>query len=514
MRPSFEPGRPPMALHLHNTLSRAREPFTPAAPGRVSMYVCGPTVYNFAHIGNARPAVVFDVLARLLRRSYALTYVRNVTDVDDKINAAAQAERVEIGVLTARYLAAYHEEMTALGVAPPDVEPRVTEHLPEIVKMIERLIADGHAYEAEGHVLFDVPSFAAYGKLSGRDTDELVAGARVEVAPYKRYPGDFVLWKPSPPEIVGWPSPWGRGRPGWHIECSAMVERHLGETIDIHGGGVDLVFPHHENEVAQSTCAHGGKTFARYWLHNGLVIVNGEKMSKSLGNFLLVRDLLAEHGGEAVRLALLKAHYRQPLDWTTALVAEARQNLDRLYGALRDAGVSGAAPAEKTAAAPSTAARDIPSGVLAALEDDLNTPLALAELLASARALNVSRDADERRRLARGLRAGGAMLGLLRADPQAWFARSGGAAGEDLDAAEIDSLLAQRDAFRRDRNYREADRIRDRLAERGIVIEDVAGGARWRRVAVATPKGAAAKTGVGAAKAVGAGAATRDEGKR
>jgi len=462
-----------MTLHLHNTLSRTREPFAPADARRVSMYVCGPTVYNFAHIGNARPPVVFDVLARLLRRNYALTYVANVTDVDDRINAAVQAEGVEIGVLTARYLAAYHTDMSVLGVAPPDVEPRVTGHLPEIIGMIERLIAAGHAYEAEGHVLFDVPSYAAYGRLSGRDTDELVAGARVEVAPYKRYAGDFVLWKPSPPEIVGWPSPWGRGRPGWHIECSAMIERHLGETIDIHGGGVDLVFPHHENEVAQSTCAHAGKTFARYWLHNGLVFVNGEKMSKSLGNFLLVRDVLGEHGGEAVRLALLKAHYRQPLDWTKALVSEARQNLDRLYGALRDAGVTGAAPAAPAA--------EIPSGVLAALEDDLNTPLALSELLALARALNSSRDADERRRLALGLRAGGALLGLLQADPQAWFARSGGAAADDLDAAEIDSLLAQRDAFRRDRNYREADRIRDRLAERGIVIEDVAGGARWRK---------------------------------
>jgi cysteinyl-tRNA synthetase len=482
-----------MALHLHNTLSRAREPFTPVAPGRVSMYVCGPTVYNFAHIGNARPPVVFDVLAKLLRRSYALTYVRNVTDVDDKINAAAQAEGVAIGVLTTRYLAAYHSDMAALGVAPPDVEPLVTGHLPEIVRMIERLVASGHAYEAEGHVLFDVPSYAAYGRLSGRDTDELVAGARVEVAPYKRYAGDFVLWKPSPPDVVGWPSPWGRGRPGWHIECSAMVERHLGETIDIHGGGVDLVFPHHENEVAQSTCAHAGKTYARYWLHNGLVVVNGEKMSKSLGNFLLVRDALAEYGSEAVRLALLKAHYRQPLDWTKALASEARQNLDRLYGALRDAGVHGAAAAADTASA------DIPSGVLAALEDDLNTPLALSELLALARALNSSRDANDRSRLALGLRSGGALLGLLQADPLAWFAHSPGAPADDLDAAEIDSLLAQRDAFRRDRNYQEADRIRDRLAERGVVIEDVAGGARWRRIA---------------ATATGAGKTVRDEGSR
>jgi len=487
-----------MALYLHNTLTRAREPFAPADPRRASMYVCGPTVYDFAHIGNARPPVVFDVLARLLRRSYALTYVRNVTDVDDKINAAAQEEGIGIGLLTTRYLGAYHADMVALGVAPPDVEPLVTGHLPQIVKLIERLIATGHAYEAEGHVLFHVPSYAAYGRLSGRDTGELLAGARVEVAPYKRYAGDFVLWKPSPPDIVGWPSPWGRGRPGWHIECSAMVERHLGETIDIHGGGVDLVFPHHENEVAQSTCAHAGKTYARYWLHNGLVILNGEKMAKSTGNVLLVRDALAEHGGESARLALLKAHYRQPLDWTNALVSEARQNLDRLYGALRDGGVRGAASAADAAAA------DIPGGVLAALEDDLNTPLAISELLGLARALHSSRDADERGKIARTLRAGGALLGLLQADPQEWFARLGGAASDGLDTAEIDSLLAQRDAFRRDRNYREADRIRDRLAERGIVIEDVAGGARWRRVAAGT----------GAASANVKGVAARDEGKR
>ena len=491
-----------MALTLHNTLSRTREPFVPADPRRVTMYVCGPTVYNFAHIGNARPPVVFDVLARLLRSRYPLTYVRNVTDVDDKINNAAREEGVEIGVLTARYLDAYLADMTSLGVAAPDVAPRVTSHLPEIVGMIERLIAAGHAYEAEGHVLFDVPSYAAYGKLSGRDTDELVAGARVDVAPYKRYAGDFVLWKPSPPDIVGWSSPWGRGRPGWHIECSAIVERHLGETIDIHGGGVDLVFPHHENEVAQSTCVHAGKTYARFWVHNGLVVVNGEKMSKSLGNFLLVRDVLAEHGAESVRLALLKVHYRQPLDWTGSLVGEARQNLDRLYGALRDAGVTGAAVAPD-------AAVDVPPGVLVALEDDLNTPLALSELLGVARSINTSGDDAERGRLARTLRAGGALLGLLQADPQAWFARSGGTAADDIDAAEIDSLLAQRDAFRRDRNYGEADRIRDRLAERGVVIEDKPGGARWRRVAAASGSITASVRAKGVAST-----AARDEAKR
>jgi cysteinyl-tRNA synthetase len=464
-----------MALFLHNTLTRALDAFEPgnqADPKRVTMYVCGPTVYNYAHIGNARPPVVFDVLQRLLRRSYTLTYARNVTDVDDKINDAAKAERVEIGVLTARYLAAFHDDLRALGVEPTDVEPRVTEHLPQIVAFIQRLIATEHAYEAEGHVLFAIASFADYGRLSGRDRDDMIAGARVEVAPYKRDPGDFVLWKPSDKDTVGWPSPWGRGRPGWHVECSAMAEAHLGETIDIHGGGVDLLFPHHENEVAQSTCAHGGKPFARYWLHNGLVQADGEKMSKSLGNVKLVRDLLGQHGGETVRLALLTAHYRQPLDWTDQLVAEARQKLDRMYGALREAGLSG--PLTRAPAAPP------PPGMLAALEADLNTPEAIAELFGVVRATNRATDAAEKRALAESLRAGARLLGLLTQEPQTWFAAGTPAqGGED---AEIDSLVKQRDALRRERKFKEADRIRDQLVERGIVIEDASGGARWRRI--------------------------------
>jgi cysteinyl-tRNA synthetase len=460
-----------MALHLHNTLTRTREPFEPGDPAHVTMYVCGPTVYNYAHIGNARPPVVFDVLQRLLRRSYRLTYARNITDVDDKINAAAEAEGVEIGVLTARYVAAFQADMAALGVAPPDVEPRVTQHMEPIIGFIEALIAAGHAYVAEGHVLFDVPSYPAYGQLSGRDPEDMLAGARVDVAPYKRDPGDFVLWKPSAPEVVGWDSPWGRGRPGWHIECSAMAEQHLGETLDIHGGGVDLVFPHHENEVAQSVCAHGGKPYARYWLHNGLVQVGGEKMSKSLGNVLLVRDLLAEHGAETVRLALLTAHYRKPLDWTRQLVIETRQKLDRMYAALRDAGVSGALTGEPAAA---------PAPVLAALEDDLNTSLALTELLALAREVNRSTDALKRRALAESLRAGAALLGVLGADPAAWFAAADTGA-VDSEAAEIDALVAQRDVFRRDRNFAAADEIRQQLTDRGIAVEDVAGSGRWRR---------------------------------
>ena len=478
-----------MALLLHNTLTRAREPFVPANladPKLVTMYVCGPTVYNYAHVGNMRPPVVFDVLARLLRRTYTLTYARNVTDVDDKINDAVKREGVPIGVLTARYLAAYHEDLRVLGVAPPDLEPRVTDNIPSIIGFIERLITSGHAYEAEGHVLFAVPSFSAYGQLSGRDTEDMLAGARIEVAPYKRDPGDFVLWKPSDADIIGWESPWGRGRPGWHIECSAMAAAHLGETIDIHGGGVDLLFPHHENELAQSTCGHGGKTFARYWMHNGLIQFDGEKMSKSLGNVRLARDLLAEHGGETVRLALLTAHYRQPLDWTDQLVVESKQKLDRMYGALRDAGLSGELT-RAPAAAP-------PAGVLAALEDDINTPEAIAELFGVVRATNRATEPLEKRALAESLRSGAWLLGLLTQDPVAWFRGNarvvpvgvegrgevgGVAAGDD---AEVDSLVKQRDAFRQQRNFAEADRIRRELTERGIVIEDAAGGARWRRL--------------------------------
>jgi cysteinyl-tRNA synthetase len=462
-----------MGLHIYNTLSRAREPFEPGDPDRVTMYVCGPTVYNFAHIGNARPYVVFDVLARLLRRSYGLVYARNVTDVDDKINAAAEAEGVEIGVLTARYLDAFRNDMAALGVAPPDIEPRVTEHIPQIVALIERLIAAGHAYEVEAHVLFSVDSFPAYGRLSHRAKEDMIAGARVEVAPYKRDAADFVLWKPSPPELVGWESPWGRGRPGWHIECSTMVEVHLGETIDIHGGGQDLIFPHHENETAQSTCAHGGRPFARYWMHNGLVLVESQKMAKSIGNMRLICDVLGEYPAEAVRLALLTAHYRQPLDWTAQVLVEACQKLDRMYGALREAGVSGS-----QAAAPAV---EPPAEVVAALEDDLNTPRALAELFELVRAANRGAG-EERAALAQRLRAGAWLLGLLQQDPIAWFASAQVPSdAEAADETEIDRLVRRREALRQARQYAEADEIRDELAARGIVIEDGSAGSRWRR---------------------------------
>ena len=454
-----------MDIHFHNTLTRRRERFEPQDPARVTLYVCGPTVYNFAHIGNARPAVVFDVLARLLRRHYTLVYARNITDVDDKINAAAAERGEPIGAITARYTAAYLEDMGALGVAPPDIEPRVTDHIPQIIDMITRLVDTGHAYEAEGHVLFHVASFEHYGALSGRDPDELLAGARVEVAAYKRDPGDFVLWKPSDAQTVGWDSPWGRGRPGWHIECSSMIETHLGETIDIHGGGQDLIFPHHENEIAQSTCAHGGRTYCRYWLHNGFVNVDAEKMSKSLGNVLLVRNLLGVAPGEAIRLALLTAHYRQPLDWSDDVLADSRRKLDRIYNALRGVEVDeGAAP---------------PEAVEAALADDLNTPRALAELFGLARRANAATEAAERRRLCSALRAGGALLGLGQGDPEAWFA--GGTGDDRLSEAAIDERVAARDRARAARDFAEADRIRDELAAQGIRIEDGPEGSRWRR---------------------------------
>jgi cysteinyl-tRNA synthetase len=458
-----------MPIQLYNTLTRRKEAFEPADPGRVTMYVCGPTVYSFPHIGNARPAVVFDVLARLLRRRYRLVYARNVTDVDDKINKAAREQGVPIGEIAAKFAAVYREDMSALGVLPPDVEPCATAHIGDMIAMIGELVRSGHAYEAEGHVLFRVKSFSAYGRLSRRDQRELLAGARVDVAPYKEDPGDFVLWKPSTPEQPAWDSPWGRGRPGWHIECSAMSARHLGETLDIHGGGNDLIFPHHENEIAQSTCAHHGAPFCRYWVHNGFVNVDHTKMSKSLGNIVLVRDLLKLAPGEAIRLALLSAHYRQPLDWSEEVLKEARRKLDRLYGALRDVagwqqGWRGAEPDPE---------------FLAALEDDLNTPKALAALFDLARDVNRSEDPVERLGLAARLRASGELLGLLATEPQAWFTAEDAAA---LSNADVERLLEERREARGRRDFAAADRIRVQLTEAGIAIEDGAEGTRWRRV--------------------------------
>jgi cysteinyl-tRNA synthetase len=445
-------------LFLTNSLTRRKERFVPLDPSNVRMYVCGPTVYDLAHLGNARPVVVFDVLARLLRLLFPrLTYVRNITDVDDKINARAAESGEPIAAITARTTADFHADMAALGALPPDAEPRATGHIPEMIQLIERLIANGHAYAAEGHVLFAVASDPEYGKLSGRSSDELLAGARVEIAPYKRDPGDFVLWKPSTPEQPGWDSPWGRGRPGWHIECSAMSWRYLGETFDIHGGGQDLIFPHHENELAQSCCAFPGSFFARTWVHNGMLLVNGEKMSKSLGNFFTVRDVLARAPGEAIRLLLLRAHYRAALDFTDAALAAAKQELDRFYRALeRHPSIA--------------AATTVPAPVLEALCDDLNSPLALSHMHALADAALAGDPAA-----AAGLRAAGGALGLLQADPSAWF-RGGG------DGAEIDAAIAARLAARKARDFARADAIRAELAAKGIVLEDGPQGTTWRRV--------------------------------
>ena len=461
---------PAMSLQLHNTLTRRLEPFVPLDPACPTMYLCGPTVYNFVHIGNARGPVLFGVLAALLRRRYgALRYARNITDVDDKINAAARELSVPIATITDKYAAAYRADMAALGIAPPDLEPAATAHIPQIIAMIERLVESGHAYAAEGHVLFSVASFDGYGKLSRRDPEDMLAGARVEVAPYKRDPGDFVLWKPSTDDLPGWDSPWGRGRPGWHIECSAMAAAHLGESIDIHAGGVDLQFPHHENEIAQSECAHGGKVFARYWLHNGMLNFAGAKMSKSLGNIEKVHDLLQAHPPEALRYALLSAHYRQPLDWSDALIEQSVRTLDRLYGTLRDlAGVDATAT--------------IPASVEAALDDDLNTPAVLAEIARMAgdarKAASVGEiPGEEKVRLKSQLLGAGLALGLLQQDPAAWFER--GASGDD--DTRIQALIDERNAARKARDFARSDAIRDQLAAEGIALEDTPQGVRWKR---------------------------------
>ncbi|WP_242164517.1 cysteine--tRNA ligase [Lysobacter sp. M15] len=454
-----------MSLHLYNTLTRRVEPFAPLDPACPTMYVCGPTVYNYVHIGNARPYTVFGVLADLLRRRYgALKYARNITDVDDKINAAAREQGVPISAITDRFAAAYREDMAALGIAAPDVEPAATAHIAPIIAMIERLIASGHAYAAEGHVLFAIDSFEGYGKLSRRDPEDMLAGARVEVAPYKRDPGDFVLWKPSTDELPGWESPWGRGRPGWHIECSAMAEAHLGDTIDIHAGGVDLQFPHHENEIAQSECAHGGRPFARYWLHNGMLTFAGTKMSKSLGNIEKIHDLVRAHPPEALRYALLSAHYRQPLDWSESLIEQSVRTLDRLYGTLRDLGTIEVAPA-------------IPASIEAALDDDLNTPAALAEIARIAGEARKGVDTSERERLKRELLGAGLALGLLQQTPAAWFGR--GASNDD--DARIQALIDERITAKKVRDFARADAIRDQLAGEGILLEDTPQGVRWKR---------------------------------
>ncbi len=446
---------PGAMLTLHDSARRARVPFQPADPAHVRMYVCGPTVYDLPHLGNVRSTVVFDVLARVLRALYPrVTYVRNITDVEDKITARAAENHESIDALTARTTADYHADMAAIGNLPPDIEPRATGHIAEMIELIGNLIGAGHAYEASGHVLFDVPSFPAYGTLSGRSPEDLLAGARVETAPYKRNPGDFVLWKPSDADQPGWSSPWGRGRPGWHIECSAMSWRYLGQDFDIHGGGSDLLFPHHENERAQSLCAFPGAHFARIWLHNGMLQVNGEKMSKSLGNFFTLRDVLARAPAEAIRLLILRTQYRALLDFTDAALAEARQEIDRFYRAL-----------ERT---PPAGQGTPPAAFMDALCDDLNTPGAIAVLRTLADAA-LAGDAGA----AADLEASGALLGILQQSPGAWFR-----GGMDAD---VEAAIEERLAARRTRDFARADAIRAELGARGIVLEDSAAGTTWRR---------------------------------
>ncbi|MEP4379518.1 MAG: cysteine--tRNA ligase [Alphaproteobacteria bacterium] len=460
-----------MTLHLHNTYTREKDPFEPIDAANVRMYVCGPTVYDDIHIGNARPLVVFDVLAQLLRHDYGndhVTYVRNITDVDDKIIERAAENGEDIDALTLRTTENFHAAAAAVGCVTPDVEPRATDHIAQMITLMENLIAKEHAYEAEGHVLFHVPSMPEYGKLSGRNRDEMIAGARVDVAPYKRDPSDFVLWKPSSDTQPGWDSPWGRGRPGWHLECSAMSEEHLGRSFDIHGGGVDLVFPHHENEIAQSRCAHPDESFARYWVHNGYLMSEGEKMAKSAGNFYTVTDLLDEFPGEALRLALLKSHYRQPLDFSKDGVREARQELNRFYRALglRAAALDGEE-------GPKDISYVIPAEVVSALQDDLNTPLAIAGLHVAANAVFAAETPEQVLRATGALKAAGRLLGLLQMDSEVWFQGDGDAA--------IDALIAERIAARAAKDFARADEIRDELTAQGIVLEDGAGGTTWRR---------------------------------
>ncbi|WP_288901413.1 cysteine--tRNA ligase [uncultured Sneathiella sp.] len=476
-----------MTLQLYNTAHRKKEDFIPLKEGEVGMYVCGPTVYDFAHIGNARPVVIFDVLARLLRHEgYKLTYVRNITDVEDKIIAAAEQNGETIDDLTRRTTEAYHADMAALNALPPDIEPRATEHIDGMIRMIEKLIKKGHAYEAEGHVLFDVTSMGDdYGKLSGRSREEMIEGARVEIAPHKKDPADFVLWKPSTDEMPGWDSPWGRGRPGWHIECSVMSEATLGITFDIHGGGRDLIFPHHENEVAQSCCAHDGAPFAKYWVHNGFLMVDGKKMSKSLGNFRTVRGVLKEAPGEAIRLYMLKTPYRKPLNWTDYGLMQAKIEMDKLYTIIKDF--------DKVETGPLVPHPE----VISALSNDLDTHTAFIKVQNLGKQLRRKKDKAEKSRLKGQLIASGRLMGLLEKTWQEWFQSitvhlkaDSIEAGIELGSPvltsvisneNIDILIAERDEAKKQKNYKRADEIRDELKAQGIVLEDGPNGTTWKR---------------------------------
>ena len=456
-----------MSLTFHDTMAREKRVFEPADPKRVTMYVCGPTVYNYTHIGNARSAIVFDLLFRVLRHEFGAEHVfysRNFTDIDDKIIKASRETGAPIDEITTKFAKVYTDELGALNALAPTGTPRATEHIPEMIALVERLVEAGAAYAAEGHVLFSIESFADYGKLSGVDRDEMIAGARVEVAPYKNNPADFVLWKPAADDEPGWESPWGRGRPGWHLECSVMIEKGLGETIDIHCGGQDLRFPHHENEIAQSTCVHAGAPLARYWMHNGFLRMGTDKMSKSLGNVVLTHELLKDWPGEVIRWALLSAHYRQPLEWTDELLRQSKRQLDRFYRLLEEVVDT------RDDLAP-------PESVVLALKDDLNTPEAYAGLH-ELRDIAAQLDGDARRTAILRLRAAGLFMGFFEADPAQWFK---GDAGDGPTDADIDALLRERADARKAKDFATSDKIRDDLAAQGIIIEDGPDGATWRR---------------------------------
>lgn len=454
-------------INIYNTLTRTKETFQPINPSHVRVYACGPTVYDYAHIGNARMAVTFDLLVRVLKRVFPkVTYVSNITDIDDKIIQASKSSGLPIEELTKKYTKIYNEDMKSLGVNLPDIQPKATDHIQDMINLIQSLINNGHAYEAQGHVLFDVLSFPAYGGLSGRSREDQIAGARVEVAPYKKDAADFVLWKPSTDEQPGWESPWGRGRPGWHIECSAMSEQHLGLPFDIHGGGADLKFPHHENEIAQSCCAYGNNddlsAFSKYWVHNGFLTVNSEKMSKSLGNITLVHNLLEEMPGETVRLTLLSAHYRQPLDWSKDALMSSQRLLDRLYNILNQS--KNVQPEES----------ELPEQFFSALCDDINTPLAIAEMNKLAKELANADDKDKPLLKGKLLQAAH-LLGVLSANPQEWL-------GFNAQNSEIDDLVQERENARKNKDFQLADQIRDQLLEQGVIVEDTPKGPQWKKV--------------------------------
>jgi|TARA_B110000116_G_scaffold36783_1_gene28832 cysteinyl-tRNA synthetase len=452
-----------MNIKLYNTLARKKQNFIPINSNRVTMYICGPTVYSYPHIGNARGPVIFDILAGLLKREYELIYVRNITDLDDKIYEAAKSEQSDVSEITERYTKIYHQDISALGVKDPDIEPRATDHIKEMIEMIESLLAKGYAYENEGHVLFSVDSYSDYGSLSNRQHEDQIAGSRVAIAAYKKNPRDFVLWKPSTPDLPGWESPWGVGRPGWHLECSTMAKKYLGDTLDIHGGGSDLIFPHHENECAQSICSHKGKPFANFWVHHGMIDFNNTKMSKSEGNLLLIRDLLKEIPGEVVRMALISTHYRKPINWSNDLIKDSKKKLDRLYGAIRKIDIfQNAEPSNE---------------VLLALADDLNTPKALSALFNIVKLINNSEDPMERDKYASTLMASASLLGLMTLSADEWFKTTPNGV---LTREEIEHLITQRERARKSKNFSESDRIRDDLLQKGVVIEDGPDGTEWR----------------------------------